>query len=115
MAGDREHLQVVFQRICQALQEAPDIEELILFCDHEAQHWQHAADLTSNAMRLAIDVWYIEEMNNLMRRYWSKKKCGWKCCVECDLGNEDNGNAYKQAAELFMQTWKRVQEWKCNM
>ena len=57
-------------------------------------------------MRLASDAWDIEEMNNLMRKYWSRKKCGWKACMECDQCDEDKNNAYTQATELFMQVWE---------
>ena len=109
MAKDREHLQLVFSRVCKALQEGPDIENLIFFCDHGKHRRVGAADLTSNAMRLASDAWDILEMHNLMREFWSRKKCGWKPCPECDQGHEDKNNAYKQAAELFMQAWELQQ------
>ena len=105
MSKDRKHLEVVFTRVSNALQEDPDIENLIFFCDHGKHRSVGAADLTSNAMRLASDAWGIEEMNNLMRKYWSRKKCGWASCMECDLGNVRKNNAYPQAAHLFNQVW----------
>ena len=108
-ARDREHLQVVFKWVCKALQEDPDIENLIFFCDHGTHRRVGAADLTSNAMRFASDAWGIQEMHNLMRDFWSMKKCGWKPCPECDQGHEDKNFAYKQAAELFMQAWELQQ------
>ena len=109
MAKDREHLQLVFSRVCKALQEGPDIENLIFFCDHGKHRSVGAADLTSNAMRLASDDWDIQEMHNLMREFWSRKTCGWQPCPECDQGHADKNNAYKQAAELFMQAWELQQ------
>ena len=106
MSKDRKHLEVVFKRVCNALQEDPDIENLIFFCDHGKHRSVGAADLTSNAMRLVIDAWDIEEMNNLMRKYWSRKKCGWDYCRECAHMNNLKRDAYNQAAELFNKVWE---------
>ena len=94
MSNDRKHLEVVFKRVCNALQEDPYIEDLIFLCDHGKHRSVGAADLTSNAMRLASDAWYIEEMNNIMRKYWSRKTCGWAPCRECDQMNNLKRNAY---------------------
>ena len=84
MAKGRKHLVVVFKRVCQELQEDPEVEILVFFCDHGKHRSVGAADLTSNAMRLARGAWNIPEMHNNMREFWSKNKCGWEPCPECD-------------------------------
>ena len=36
---------------------------------------------------------------------WSKKKCGWSPCEECDKHNDDKEDAYQEAADMFYEEW----------
>eukprot|EP00975_Prorocentrum_lima_P055526 11643307-Prorocentrum_lima.AAC.1 len=77
MVKDRAHLRVVFKQVSKALNEDRRITNLIFFCDHGKHRSVGVADLTSNAMRLATNAWHIGDLVNLMKKFWSRSKCGW--------------------------------------
>ena len=105
MKLDMGHLEVMFTEICKALCEDPHRDILVFFCDHGKHRSVAAANLTSNAMRRVSSAWHIKGVIHCMREYWSRKKCGWKSCQECDDMNEDKETAYSEAAQLFRQLW----------
>ena len=99
------HLEVMFKEICKALCEDPHLDTLVFFCDHGKHRSVGAENLTSNAMRRVSSAWHIKGVIHCMRMYWSRKKCGWKSCQECDEMNADKETAYSEAAQLFRQLW----------
>ena len=64
-------------------------------------------NLTANAIALCTP-WEVHSTVRIMKRYWSRKKCGWAKCRECDHHNDDKQAAYDAAAELFRKTWERM-------
>ena len=47
-------------------------------------------------------------MVHLMKRHWSRKKCGWLRCAECDQPNMVKEEVYSQTKEMFMEEWKQA-------
>ena len=103
MKLDIGHLERMFKVICKALVEEPHLDSLVFFCDYGKHRSVGAENLTSNAMRRVSSAWHIKGVTHCMRKYWSRKKCGWKSCQECDDMNEDKETAYSEAAQLFRQ------------
>ena len=106
MKLDMVHLEVMFKEICKALCEDPHLDSLVFFCDYGKHRSVGAENLTSNAMRRVSSAWHIEGVIHCMRRFWSRRKCGWVSCQECDEMNEDKDTAYSEAAQLFRQLWR---------
>ena len=105
MKLDMGHLDVMFNEICKALCEDPHLDSLVFFCDYGKHRSVGAENLTSNAMRRVSSAWHINGVIHCIRKYWSRKKCGWKSCQECDEMNADKETAYRKAAQLFRQLW----------
>ena len=105
MDKDKEQLKEVFKKICSALQENEKLDTLIFYCDHGKHRSVGAADVVSNAMSRVSGAWDILPMVHLMKQYWSRKKCGWCPCEECDKHNEEKEDAYQEAADMFYEEW----------
>ena len=101
----------VFTKVCKALNEDHDIDTLIFFCDHGKHRSVGVADITSNAMKLATSAWTIRGLVHLMKQYWSRKKCGWVRCAECDQPNILKEEVYRQAKEMFMYELNNPSTW----
>ena len=111
MAKDKHHLRNVFKKVCKALNEDHQIDTLIFFCDHGKHRSVGVADITSNAMKLATSAWTICGLVHLMKKYWSRKKCGWARCAECDQPNMLKDEVYRQAKEMFVYELKNPSTW----
>ena len=111
MAKDKHHLRNVFKNVCKALNEENKIDTLVFFCDHGKHRSVGVADITSNAMKLATSAWTICGLVHLMKKYWSRKKCGWARCAECDQPNMLKEEVYRQAKEMFVYELKNPSTW----
>ena len=105
---DQKELKAVFKFISTSLQCVKSIDTLVFYCDHGKHRSVGVESLTANAMALCTNAWAIKPTVHLMRMYWSRKKCGWAKCAECDLHNDQKEGAFVAAAELFKEQWVGV-------
>eukprot|EP00974_Lingulodinium_polyedra_P111326 10768334-Lingulodinium_polyedra.AAC.1 len=61
--------------------------------------------MSTNAIDLASNKWYVHQLVHLMKQYWSRKKCGWVRCTECDNANDEKCKAYKEVCQMFLEEW----------
>ena len=84
-------------------------QAVVPFCLQGFRQRSHAArlrTLTSMAMRRASSGRRIQDVNPLLKQYWSRKKCPYINCPECLRDNDVKQKCYEDALDLFKKQWQ---------
>ena len=101
----RELCQKVAERACQT---GTPLKNIITFCDHGKHRSVGCATLLQGGFAMLSDQWRFSDRTDLCRSQWSKKKCGWVPCQECDEENAEKRKLYAQVALLIRDALARV-------
>ena len=105
---DNDQLNQVMVRVAEALIDAEEpLENIVVFCDWGKHRSVGVAFLLREAMHIVLPNVDLPEVEHLSRTYWSKWKCGWRRCAECDDMDVWKQAVICKASDMFKRAWSR--------